>query len=66
MAAVQASNDMDDLEEGNRPDFQQDDAQLAQTIRYLEEGTLPQEDRLAQKIAMTSSRYVIEDRLSQR
>ena len=55
-----------DLENGNLPDLQRSDNRLAQIIRYLEDGVLPADNRVACQIALTSSRYSITDRVLNR
>ena len=41
--------------------LQQQDAELAPMIKYLETGTLPQDDREARQIAISSGQYTLED-----
>ena len=56
VAAVQA-----EAREGELQDLQRADQQLAPIIDHLENGVLPEDSKLARRIALTSSQYVMQD-----
>ena len=63
VAAVQVedSGTPAELEKGSLSELQRRDGGLAPLICYLEDGTLPDNEKLARRIAMTGSQFVIED-----
>ena len=63
VAAVQVedSGTPAELEKGSLSELQRRDRGLAPLICYLEDGTLPDDKKLARRIAMTGSQFVIED-----
>ena len=63
-ALTTAKGRNDDSEGGNTlATLQQRDAELAPTIKYLETGTLPLDDKDARQIAISSGQYTLEDNI---
>ena len=63
VAAITHSSDKDDQEAdgGSLAGSQRQDKELAPIIEFLEDGVLPQEEKLARRTALTSSQYTLVD-----
>ena len=65
VAALTAGDgtERDSFGDGDLKDRQRADEALAPVVDFLERGVLPKDERLSQRIALTSSQFTIQDQV---